>query len=205
VTVSDGQLSASDDVVVIVSATATTNKAPIVNAGADQTITLPGSATLTAVATDDGLPNKTLTYRWTAVSGSGANVMNATLANAQVSFAAAGTYTFRLTVSDGELSASDDVTVVVNAPSSDVTITISKNGGTIINGAITPVYVSLPNGQTGTLELIIDGLTHAKTTGTSLTYRWKTNKIPAGSHQLKANAYVGQALAATKTLTVTIR
>src|SRR5204862_2107162 len=71
ITVSDGQLSASDDVIVTVLAAATTNKAPTVNAGPDQNITLPATATLTATASDDGLPNNTLTYQWSVVSGSG--------------------------------------------------------------------------------------------------------------------------------------
>src|SRR4030095_1325748 len=44
-----------------------TNKAPVVNAGPDQTITLPAKATLGATATDAGLPNGALTYRWTVV------------------------------------------------------------------------------------------------------------------------------------------
>src|SRR5437016_2838669 len=104
VTVSDGQLSGSDDVIVIAKAAAiTTNKAPTVNAGADQNITLPATATLTAIATDDGLPNNTLTYQWTVVSGAGSTLTNANSAIVQISFASAGTYTFRVTVSDGQL------------------------------------------------------------------------------------------------------
>src|SRR6476660_2475387 len=43
------------------------NQAPSVYAGTDQTITLPGSANLSAVATDDGLPRGALKYRWTVV------------------------------------------------------------------------------------------------------------------------------------------
>src|SRR5262245_41855003 len=49
-----------------------TNRAPTVQAGADQTITMPAnSVQLQGSATDDGLPSgSTLAYSWTA-SGSG--------------------------------------------------------------------------------------------------------------------------------------
>src|SRR5207249_4644564 len=46
------------------------NLAPVVNAGADQVITLPSIATLTGAASDDGLPG-VLTTTWSQVSGPG--------------------------------------------------------------------------------------------------------------------------------------
>jgi hypothetical protein len=67
------------------------------------------------------------------------------------------------------------------------------------------VYVQTTGTQSQTLELLIDGQTQAKTNGTTLTYRWKTNKLQLGNHILKANAYSGQVLTGTKSLTVTIR
>jgi hypothetical protein len=202
VTAYDGQLYSTDDVVVIANAPATTNKAPAVNAGTDQTIALPATATLTATASDDG-PNTALTYQWTLISGTGASINNPTLSSVQVSFTAAGTYTFRVTVSDGQFTASDEVTVVATAAAtSNLTLALSKSG-TTIGGPITPVYVQTDGKQVLRLELLIDGQVEASTTGTSLTYRWKTNKVKAGSHTLKANAYVGQVIVATKTLIVT--
>ena len=44
----------------------TANQAPVVTIGANQTITLPANAALTATATDDGSPNPPgmLTYSW---------------------------------------------------------------------------------------------------------------------------------------------
>lgn len=47
----------------------TANKAPTVNIGGNQTITLPASANLTATVTDDGAPNPpgALTYSWTVL------------------------------------------------------------------------------------------------------------------------------------------
>src|SRR2546425_3982740 len=93
------------------------NLAPVVNAGADQVITLPSSANLTGSATDDGQPNPpgVLTTRWSQVSGPGTvSFSNASALNSTATFSASGAYVLRLTVSDGALAASDDVAVTVN-------------------------------------------------------------------------------------------
>ena len=94
------------------------NQAPVVDAGSDQTITLTSNATLAGTATDDGLPSPpaTLTYTWSTVSGPGSvTFANASLLNTTANFSAAGTYTLRLTASDGALSSSDDTIVTVNS------------------------------------------------------------------------------------------
>jgi hypothetical protein len=93
------------------------NRAPVVNAGPDLTVTLPNAATLRGTATDDGLPNPpgALTLSWSKVSGPGTvTFANAAATNTTATFSAAGTYVLRLTANDGALSASDDVTVTVN-------------------------------------------------------------------------------------------
>lgn len=46
-----------------------TNQAPSVNAGADQSITLPNGATLNGTVTDDGLPSGSLVTLWSQISG----------------------------------------------------------------------------------------------------------------------------------------
>src|SRR6266478_2045498 len=93
------------------------NQAPVVNAGADQVITLPSIANLTGSATDDGQPNPpgTLTTTWSQVGGPGTvSFSNASALNSTATFSASGAYVLRLTVSDGALAASDDVAVTVN-------------------------------------------------------------------------------------------
>src|SRR5205814_2131939 len=64
---SDSALTGTDTIVL------TVNKAPVVNAGPDQTITLPDSATLSGSATDDGIPTPpgALTYTWSKLNGPG--------------------------------------------------------------------------------------------------------------------------------------
>ena len=118
-TASDSALSANDDVVVVVNPVPPINQPPVVNAGADQAITLPAAASLSGTVTDDNLPNPpaTVTTTWSVVTGVG-TVTFANPANriTTATFSAAGTYTLRLTASDSALSASDDVVVTVNPP-----------------------------------------------------------------------------------------
>jgi len=94
-----------------------TNQAPSVNAGADQTVTLPASATLNGTVTDDNLPNPpaTTTKLWAKVSGPGTVTFNdATLEDPTATFSAAGVYVLSLTGDDSALSAADTVTITVN-------------------------------------------------------------------------------------------
>jgi CubicO group peptidase (beta-lactamase class C family) len=94
--------------------TTPSNTAPSVEAGADQTITLPtATVQLNGTATDD--PAQTLTYAWTATSGpSGVTFGSANAAATSVTFPSAGTYVLTLSVSDGSATGTDTVTVVVN-------------------------------------------------------------------------------------------
>jgi len=93
-----------------------TNQAPTVGAGADQTITLPATASLDGTVADDGLPDSgTRTSTWSQVSGPGtATFADASAVDTTVSFSADGSYLLRLSATDGELAAQDEVTVTVN-------------------------------------------------------------------------------------------
>lgn len=95
-----------------------TNQAPVVNAGPDQTVTLPNSATLQGTVSDDGLPaGSTVTSTWSEVSGPGtATFTDPSSPGTTASFSAAGVYDLQLFASDSQLSSSDDVQVTVNAP-----------------------------------------------------------------------------------------
>ncbi|MDS4031599.1 MAG: hypothetical protein RKO66_16215 [Candidatus Contendobacter sp.] len=93
-----------------------TNQAPQVNAGADQTLTLPASANLNGTVSDDGLPNPpgAVTITWSKDSGPGAvTFANVHAASTTATFSAAGTYVLKLTASDGDQSAADSVTIAV--------------------------------------------------------------------------------------------
>ena len=110
-TASDTEFTVFDDVVV----TVLKNEPPLVNAGPDQEVTLPNVAMLNGTATDDGLPRgSTLEVSWSVLSGPAPVVFNDSFATATIAtFTAPGTYVLRLTANDSQLSASDELTVVV--------------------------------------------------------------------------------------------
>jgi hypothetical protein len=113
-TVTDnGGATAIDDVVINVNAAA--NQLPTANAGADQTITLPtNSVSLAGSGTD---PDGTIsTYAWTKVSGTGGSITSPSSPSTTVTGLTAGSYIFRLTVTDNSgATASDDVNITVNS------------------------------------------------------------------------------------------
>lgn len=103
-------------VTVTSSSPAPSNAAPVANAGSDKTIHLPtNSVSITGTGTDsDGSISS---YAWTKVSGGAATLSGASSATLKASALVAGTYVFRLTVTDnGGATATDDVKVIVNNP-----------------------------------------------------------------------------------------
>jgi hypothetical protein len=109
------------------------NLAPLVNAGMDQSITLPATANLTGTASDDGLPSSpgTLTTTWSKFSGPGTVTFgNANSLNTTASFSVEGTYVLRLTGDDGGTTRTDDVTITVTSNTSMVMFQDGVNGYT---------------------------------------------------------------------------
>src|SRR6266516_3620799 len=155
-TASDSQLATSDDLVIVVDPE---NQAPNVNAGADQTVTLPSAANLNAVVTDDSLPRgSSVSVIWSKVSGPGTVTFdnpNSVLTTA--SFSAAGTYVLQLTASDSQLSASDDLVVTV----------ISENHAPTANAGADQ-QITLPNLANLNGSVSDDGLP----SGSSLSSAW---------------------------------
>jgi RHS repeat-associated protein len=127
-TASDTELTSSDTVTITV---LPSNQPPTVNAGPDQIVTLPNSASLSGSVIDDGLPSgSTVTVLWSKTSGPGSVVFgNPNVAATTASFSAAGTYTLRLTADDTVLSANDEVVITVNAGSqpADMTLTLEPS------------------------------------------------------------------------------
>jgi len=119
------------------------NKPPVLTIGPVETISLPNAATLTATATDDGLPKpyrraasnpdrdsqprrpQGVQIQWTQYRGPGkvtftpsssAVVHGEPVAlTSKASFSAPGTYVLRATANDGQLFTTRDVTITVNA------------------------------------------------------------------------------------------
>jgi PKD repeat protein len=90
------------------------NLGPKVSAGPDQTIALANPATLTRVASDDGLPVGTLSYVWRKQNGPGTVTFSSTsTSDTTATFSAAGVYTLTLTANDTNLSATSNVNITV--------------------------------------------------------------------------------------------
>lgn len=109
------------------------NVSPSANAGTDQTITLPtSSVTLSGSGTDsDGTISG---YAWTKISGTGGTIVSPSSASTSVTGLTAGTYVFRLTVTDNNsATGTDDITITVNsAPSNPPTNGFKIRGRRII-------------------------------------------------------------------------
>jgi PKD repeat protein len=190
----DSLLTATDDVIITV--TEPINLAPVVNAGPDQIVTYPSAAMMVGSATDDGLPSgSTLTRTWTKVSGPGTvTFFNATALNATAAFSAAGSYTLRLTVSDGSLSSSDDVIITVISP--------QACGGTV-SGTMT-IMASTSNGVLG-VQVKLDGVNlGAELTSSPFSLPWDTTTTSNGCHTLTAIARDASGNQGTTSLLVTV-
>ncbi|HKY34213.1 MAG TPA: hypothetical protein VJV23_16920 [Candidatus Polarisedimenticolia bacterium] len=134
------------------------NQAPEVDAGLDQTIRLPAAALLDATVTDDGLPHPpgATAVSWSRGAGPGVVTFDDPGAvDTGAVFSQPGTYVLRLEAHDGELSALDEVTVVVEG---------SLSGLTTLDAAVTAGTDDAEERATGSmkvdsgdLELVFDG------------------------------------------------
>jgi hypothetical protein len=203
-TASDGALDRSDDIIVTVNPQSAANQAPVVNAGPDQMITLPASATLAGTATDDGLPlGSTLTFSWSYVAGPGTvTFSNASSLNSTATFSVAGSYTLRLTASDGKATTSDDMTVVVSNAISTSNSTIKPaNKAPVVNAGVDQ-SITLPASATLSGSATDDGLP----TGSTISLNW-TKVSGSGSvvfvNVNSLNASAAMSVAGTYTLRLT--
>ena len=92
------------------------NRAPIVNAGPDQTVRMPLAVTFSGSVSDETSPGSsaTLTVSWSAISGPGSVTFGSSNdLSTTASFSAPGQYVLQLMANDGELFATDEVSVEV--------------------------------------------------------------------------------------------
>ncbi len=122
-----------------------TNRIPVANAGADKTAT---SSTCTLKGSGTDSDGTIAAYQWKKIGGPACTLTNATSASLSLSGLTAGTYTFRLTVTDnGGDTDSDYVKLVVQhaplanaGPDATVTLPTStvtlKGSGTDSDGSV---------------------------------------------------------------------
>jgi gliding motility-associated-like protein len=152
----------SDDVTVSINSV---NSAPNANAGGNITLNLPDNFTTINGSGSD--PDGSITsYGWTQIGGpSSATLVNQNTANVTVSDLVAGTYSFRLTVTDDDgATDTDDVNVIVNAANQ----TPNANAG--VNKVIT-----LPTNSTNFTGSGTDA------DGTITSYAWTQQSGPAAA------------------------
>src|SRR5678815_923367 len=161
--VSDGQLFSTDTITITV---IPRNQAPAVEAGPDQEIELPNSATLNGSVTDDALPRgATVTVNWSVVSGPGnVTFADASAATTTATFSAPGTYILKLTANDTEFTVDDQLTITVYPENQPPTANAGQDQ-----------TIRLPN--TAHLQGVVndDGFPH----GSTLTSTWTQVSGPA--------------------------
>jgi hypothetical protein len=93
----------------------TQNRAPVANAGADQSVDATATVTLDGSASNDP-DHDAITFAWSFVSkppASAATLSNPAVAKPSFTADRSGEYILRLTVSDGTASSTDEVTIIV--------------------------------------------------------------------------------------------
>jgi hypothetical protein len=188
---------------------AASNQSPTVDAGSNQTITLPAGAALSGVVTDDGIGGP-VTSVWSTVSGPGPVAFADPAATAtSATFTTPGVYVLKLSAADAELSANDTLTVTVN-PSGPVNQAPVVNAGSdtsvILPAAASLVGVvnddGLPGSDVTSLWTKDSGpgtVTFADAESTSTAVTFST----AGTYVLRLTADDG-ALTASDTIAVTV-
>jgi parallel beta-helix repeat protein len=160
----------------------TPNQAPVADAGANITITLPvNTATLNGSQSTDA-DGTIESYQWTQVNGPNtATIANAAQASANLSGLVEGVYTFRLTVRDDDnATASETVNVTVNPAAQTPNQPPVANAGANITITL-PVAIATLNGSQST-----------DADGTIDTYQWTQVSGPntaaiANGNQATAN------------------
>jgi hypothetical protein len=134
------------------------NQAPTAIAGSDVSITLPTSSVSLNGSSSFDTDGTINTYAWSKISGpSTFTISTPGSANTNVTGLVAGTYVFRLSVTDDDgATATDDVTVTVN----NANVAPTANAGS-------DVLISLP-----TNSVSLSGSASADSDGTISTYAW---------------------------------
>jgi hypothetical protein len=156
-TVSDGDLSATDDCRV------TVNAPPEADAGPDQQVSVGETVQMDGSGSSDP-DGDALTYSWQFVSrpeGSSATLSSPTSSATSFTPDVGGEYTVRLTVSDGGLTSTDECTADANSiPVADAGPDQSVNLGAVVH---------------------LDGSGSSDPDGDALTYSWQFESQPEGS------------------------
>lgn len=171
--VNDGKV---DSRPVTVSFTVTAvNRAPVANAGANQTVPVGMTVTLNGSGSSDPDGNA-ITYAWTLTSrpnGSAVTLTNPATVNPMLRPDVVGAYVASLTVSDGTLtSTAATVTITATAPVNRAPVANAGAAQTVMAGTM----------------VILNGSASSDPDGNPITYAWTLTSRPIGSNAAIANA-----------------
>ena len=167
------------------------NEAPTVDAGFDDSITLPTTTlNLVGIVSDDGLPDGTLDITWSQIAGPATVVFgNETLAATAATFTDSGDYTLRLTATDGLASASDDVLItVLPEPDSElpvVAITQPISNDTV-SGLVTVTATATDNDSVVDVEFFAAGVSIGVDATSPYSVIWNSTVATDGDHDIAA-------------------
>lgn len=104
------------------------NQPPVITIAPTWSITLPNRLALDYTVTDDRLPSGgALTVSWEKISGPGnVGFLNQTPTSISVGFDQAGTYSLRITATDTQFTASNDISVTVQPAGAPATVSIAS-------------------------------------------------------------------------------
>ncbi|MEO6749733.1 MAG: putative Ig domain-containing protein, partial [Casimicrobiaceae bacterium] len=183
-----------------------TNQPPVVSAGADQSITLPAIATLNGSATDDGLPNPpgALTLTWSAtIAPAAVAFADAHAATTTATFTQPGSYTLRLTASDGVLSASSDTHVTVADVGATLTLAPVADSNILVGTHFrTPLTARASGPSTLTYALVTAPSGASIAAGPAI--QWTPSLAELGSNAFTASVTDGLGHTATTQFNVTV-
>ncbi|MDB5051880.1 MAG: peptidase and in, kexin, sedolisin [Fibrobacteres bacterium] len=196
-----------------VDVTAKVNQSPVANAGADRSVFTNVAVTLDGrTSSDPDNYPQALTYAWTQVSGPAVTLTNANTSQPSFTPAAAGTYTFRLTVNDGAATSTDDVIITATTPTTFISLPGRIQAEDYKAGGEGVGYHDLTAGNSGAVYRT-DGVDIQATTdvgggynvGWTQTGEWlafDVNVTQGGLYNLTARLASGAA--GTKSMTVTL-
>jgi len=193
-------------IVFTVSASTAVSQAPVVSAGASQTVTLPACATLSGTASDpSGLA---LTTTWSMSSGPAAVTFgNANALSTTACFSTAGTYVLQLSASDGKLTSTSSVTITVNADPNAINAP-SNLTGTANKGAAKLAWTDNATNEAGFyVERALSGSAGFVRIATlAANVKTYTDPVGRGNYAYRVQAFNGSAVSAySNTATVRVK
>ncbi len=162
----------------------TTNRAPVANAGLTQTVAIGSPVTLDGSSSNDP-DNDAMIFSWSLAtpSGSAAALSGSSTARPTFTPDEAGTYTATLTVSDGKIGSSANVTVIASAsPSAQAAIALDQ-----IEPLSGTVKLTLTGTVTGAVTWYADlRLLGSGNASDANAITWNTAGVANGDHQILA-------------------